>query len=109
MDIASFSSPNRTVEPGKHASNEWVSQAERELGAFLAVVAESFGQNHVRPAADYWIRELEALDIREEQKGSFRQVTIAASMRLAGCMTAAADTKVSPIPSSDCVGLTRLP
>jgi len=97
------------VEYRSAASNEWVGQAERELGAFLAVVSESFGQDHVRPAADYWIRELEALDIGEEQKSSFRQVTIAASMRLAGCMTAAIATKVSPILSSDCVGSTHLP
>lgn len=91
------------------STHEWalmdlMASARRELGAFMKAVADSFGQQEARLAAEDWMEEL---DTREMPPGlterDWRSITIAAASRLARRLNAASsDTKVSPILSSNC-------
>lgn len=88
--------------------------AEHELSAFMAAVTELFGPVQARLSAEDWLDELELMDSPPQSTGNnWRTVTIAASTRLATRLnvalhhqisvgTSSADTKVSPIPSSNC-------
>jgi hypothetical protein len=87
--------------------------AERELGAFIRAVAELFGPEQVRLAAEDWVDELELMDALPGSTGrDWGSVTVAASDLLARRLNtdvnrptprvALTDTKVSPIPSSNC-------
>ena len=88
--------------------------AEHELSAFMAAVTELFGPVQARLSAEDWLDELELMDSPPRSTGrNWRTVTIAASARLATRVTGAfhhpislgtstTDTKVSPIPSSNC-------
>ena len=93
--------------------------AERELGAFTKAVTELFGVEQAKLAAEDWVDELE---LRDALPGSTRRdwgsVTVAAAARLARRLNtevsgstprvASTDTKVSPIPSSNCFDPTGL-
>ena len=58
--------------------------AQRELGAFLHVVAESYGPEAAAISADDWLDELTASDwVGEPTPSNWRLVTIAAASRLA--------------------------
>ena len=94
--------------------------AERELSSLIAAVTELFGAEHARLSAEDWLDESELMDSppRSTNRDS-RTVTIAASARLASRLnvaihhqmslgTSTADTKVSPIPSSNCFASTLL-
>src|ERR1700684_1311766 len=83
------------------------------LGAFMRAVTELFGPEQARVAAEDWVDELEFVDIlREQACPDWRSVTIAAAARLAKRLNVdadrrtprdmPADTKVSPILSSNC-------
>jgi hypothetical protein len=87
--------------------------AERELGAFIRAVAELFGPEQARLAAEDWVDELELMDALPGSTGrDWGSVTVAAAARLARRLNtdvthptpsvALTDTKVSPIPSSTC-------
>jgi hypothetical protein len=87
--------------------------AERELGAFLRAVTELFGPEQAKLAAEDWVNELELMDaLPGSSRGDWGSVTLAASAQLARRLNADAnrptprvvstDTKVSPIPSSNC-------
>jgi len=87
--------------------------AERELGAFIRAVTELFGPEQARLAAEDWVDELELMDALPGSTGrDWGSVTVAASDLLARRLNtdvnrptprvALADTKVSPIPSSNC-------
>ena len=86
--------------------------AERELSAFIAAVMELFGPEQARLSAKDWLDESELImDSSPRSAGrDWRTVTIAASARLASRLKVAlmslgsstTDTKVSPIPSSNC-------
>jgi hypothetical protein len=87
--------------------------AERELGAFIRAVTELFGPEQARLAAEDWVDELESMDAFPGSTGrDWGSVTVAASVRLARRLNtdvnrptpgvALTDTKVSPIPSSNC-------
>jgi hypothetical protein len=89
--------------------------AERELGAFIRAVTELFGPEQARLAADDWINELELMDdLPGPTKRHWGSVTVAASAQLASRLNidldrptprvASTNTKVSPIPSSNCFG-----
>jgi hypothetical protein len=93
--------------------------AERELGAFIRAVTELFGVEQAKLAADDWVDELELMDILPGSTGrDWGSVTVAASARLARRLNtevsgptprvASTDTKVSPIPSSNCFGPTGM-
>jgi hypothetical protein len=93
--------------------------AERELGAFIRAVTELFGLEQARLAAEYWVDELELMDaLPGPTRRDWGSVTIAASAQLARRLNtnvdrptlrvASTDTKVSPIPSSNCFGPTGL-
>jgi hypothetical protein len=93
--------------------------AERELGAFMKAVEVSFGPEQARLAAEDWVDELELMDtLPGLTRRGWRSVTVAASARLAGRLNvdvdrrtrrvASTDTKVSPIPSSNCLASKRL-
>lgn len=93
--------------------------SKRELGAFITAVTELFGPEQARLAAEDWIDELELLDALPGPAGrEWRSVTIAASVQLARRLNtyadrptsrvASTDTKVSPIPLSNCLGPTDL-
>jgi len=91
--------------------------AERELASFIGAVTELFGPEEARLSAGDWLYESEIVD-RPPRATSrdWRAVTVAASARLASRLTvardgralfgtssaASTDTKVSPIPSSNC-------
>jgi hypothetical protein len=81
--------------------------AGRELGAFLTAVAELFGPDEVEHTAEDWLDELESQETLPASM-HWRSITIAAAARLAHRMSAgvAVNTKVSPIPSSNCSGTT---
>jgi hypothetical protein len=83
----------------------WNESAERELGGFLAAVTELFGADRARQAAEDWLHELELQETFPVNL-NWRPITIAAAIRLAQRLNgnAAVDTKVSPLPSSNCSG-----
>jgi hypothetical protein len=77
--------------------------AERELGAFLTVVSESFGAGQARRAADVWLDELEKREI-PGAGGNFRAVTIAAAVRLAPWLNSGSGSRPAPrlnIPANE--------
>jgi len=89
--------------------------AERELGAFIRAVTESFGPEQARLAAEDWVDVLELMDaLPGPTRRDWGSVTVAASAQLARRLNAgvdrptprvaSTDTKVSPIPSSNCFG-----
>ncbi len=83
--------------------------AERELGSFLTAVTELYGPQEARFSADDWLDELElTATLPGPNSRDWRQITIAASARLAARVAFVTDTKVSPIPSSSCATSTRL-
>jgi hypothetical protein len=60
-----------------------VAMAERELAAFAAAVDNLFGSEHALQSAEDWIEELALKRLNGETIPDFRQITIAASARLA--------------------------
>ena len=93
--------------------------AVRELGAFIRAVTELFGPEQARLAAEDWVDELELIDaLPGPTRRDWRSVTVAASAQLArrlntdvqssNAARSSTDTKVSPIPSSNCFGPTGL-
>jgi hypothetical protein len=93
--------------------------AEQESGAFIKAVTELFGPEQARRAADDWVDELELMDaLPGSTRRDWGSVTVAASARLAMRLNtgadrpkprvASTDTKVSPIPSSNCFDPTGL-
>jgi len=93
--------------------------AERELGAFMSAVTELFGPDQARLAGEVWVDELELMDaFAGPTRRDWGSVTVAASAQLARRLNtevnpatprvASTDTKVSPIPSSNCFGPTGL-
>ena len=61
-----------------------VEMAQRELGAFLSVVSESYGPEEAAISADDWLDEFTLLDwVGEPTPSDWRLVTIAAASRLA--------------------------
>jgi hypothetical protein len=97
--------PNSTCE-------DQIKMAERELSAFIRAVTELFGPEQARLSTEDWLDESEQIDNpHRATKRDWRAVTVAASARLANRGTeardhrthaASADTKVSPILSSNC-------
>jgi hypothetical protein len=91
---------------------EQIKMAERELSAFVRAVTELFGPEQARLSTEDWLDELELKDVLPRANSrDWREVTVAASARLANRGTLArdhrrlaktTDTKVSPIPSSNC-------
>lgn len=83
----------------------WNKSAERELGAFLAAVAELFGEDRARRAAEDWLYELELQETFLVNL-SWRPITVAAAIRLARRLNGKADVdmKVSLLASSNCSG-----
>jgi len=91
--------------------------AGRELASFIGAVKELFGPEQALLFADDWLDESELMDSPPRSTSrDWRAVTVAASARLASRLTvardrralASTDTKVSPIPSSNCFSLTLL-
>jgi hypothetical protein len=95
--------------------------AEHELASFIGAVTELFGPEQARLSAENWLDEAEQMDSPPRPTSRhWRAVTVAASARLANRLTVArdrrpslgtllgtqpatsTDTKVSPIPSSNC-------
>ena len=61
-----------------------MSMAERELGAFLSAVTESYGSEEARISAEDWLDELESMDGPPEFAScELRVITITAAERLA--------------------------
>jgi hypothetical protein len=96
-----------------------IHMAEGELSAFIGAVTQLFGPEQARLAAEDWLDEAELMDSPPRSTSrDWRAVTVAASARLANRIAAArqdrtlfvasTDTKVSPIPSSNCVSFTLL-
>jgi hypothetical protein len=94
-----------------------VRKAERELSAFIGAVTRSYGPEQGLVAAEDWLDEAEMMDSPPRSAcRDWRAVTVAASARLAKRLNAApprrtsvgtslgalVNTKVSPIPSSNC-------
>ena len=90
-----------------------------ELGALIRAVTELFGPEQARLAAEDWVDELELMDaLPGPTRRDWGSVTVAASAQLARRLNtdvdrptprvASTDTKVSPIPSSNCFGPTGL-
>ena len=93
--------------------------AESELSAFIGAVTELFGPVQARLSAEDWLAESERADgPPRSTRRDWRDVTIAASARLANrltfdadhrtILTAPGDTQLSPIPSSNCFASTAL-
>lgn len=57
--------------------------AEKELAAFISAVQSLFGAEQSLQSAEDWIHELESLNREDAAVPDWRQVTIAASVRLA--------------------------
>jgi hypothetical protein len=93
--------------------------AEWELGAFMRAVTGLFGSEQARLAAEDWVDELELMEALPGPTGrDWGSVTVAASAQLARRLSAdvdlptprvgSTDTRVPPIPSSNCFGPTGL-
>jgi hypothetical protein len=101
--------------------------AERELAAFIGAVTELFGPAQARRAAHDWLDESDLPDSPPRSTSrDWRAVTVAASARPVNrisavrerrpplgtspetLLAAPTDTKVSPIPSSNCFASTLL-
>ena len=66
---------------GEHRSH---SMAARELGAFMSAVAELYGPDQARIAAEDWIRALESRsEVFSFTTGEWRKLTIVAASQLA--------------------------
>jgi hypothetical protein len=102
-----------------HSPADLMVIAERELAAFIRAVTELFGPEQARLAAEDWVDELELMDaLPGPTRRDWRSATVAASAELARRLNtdvnrptprvASTDTKVSPIPSSNCFGPTSL-
>jgi len=83
--------------------------AESELSAFVGAVTELFGPDLARLSAEDWLDESDLIDDPPRSTSrDWRAVTVAASARLANRLAhrrqpvASTDTKVSPIPLSNC-------
>lgn len=88
--------------------------AERELSSFIAAVAKLFGAEQARMSAEDWLDESGFMDVSPRSTHrDWQAITIAASVRLANRLNVAlhrqrslggstTDTRVSPIPSSNC-------
>ncbi len=88
-----------------------IRMAERELASFVCAVTELFGPEQAQLAGNDWLEESDLMDITPRSAArDWRAVTVAAAGRLAnrlvlgrGPKTASpTDTKVSPMPSSNC-------
>ncbi len=75
-----------------------MASAERELGAFVKAVTDSFGPEKAGRAAEDWLEELETMALPDELTSClWRAITISAAARLAVRLnTAPSHTKVSP-------------
>jgi signal transduction histidine kinase len=74
---------NRTEEHFGLCNENFFSEAEKEMAAFLTACQELYGTETGQLGAEYWIEELNKLD-RSTPEGSIpRQATIAAASRLA--------------------------
>jgi hypothetical protein len=92
--------------------------AEHELSAFVAAVTELFGPEQARLGAEDWLAEAALMATPRSTNRNWRTVTIAASDWFANRVRCAptppislgttADTKVSSIPSSNCLPSTIL-
>ena len=60
-----------------------LSEAEREMAAFVAAAEELYGAEAGRFAADYWIEQVNSVDSSDSEWSTLRQVTVAAASRLA--------------------------
>ena len=111
--------PNEWKSSHSPADADLMVIAERELGAFIRAVTELFGPEQARLAAEDWVDELELMDaLPGPTRCDWGSVTVAASAQLARRLNtavdrptpcaASTDTKVSPIPSSNCFGPTGL-
>jgi hypothetical protein len=70
--------------------------AERELAAFFNAVTELFGSEEARVSAEDWLQELEALDsLSQLTSRDWRDVTVAASERLASRLDASSQSSES--------------
>jgi hypothetical protein len=110
----------RTEESfGNSTCEDELHEAEQELAAFIEAVKKLFGPHQARLAAEDWLAECELLDSPlQSTSRDWRAVTVAASARMAlrptveahhrasfaASPTAAVgtDTKLFPIPSSNC-------
>src|SRR5271169_378447 len=89
-----------------------INVAERELSAFIRAVTELYGPEQARLSTEDWLDESQQVDSPHRATSrDWRAVTVAASARLARRGTpargqrtpaASANTKVSPILSSNC-------
>jgi len=102
--------PEKSFDNSTYADQ--IQLAERELASFIGAVTELFGPEQALLSSTDWLDEAELMDspLRSTTR-DWRAVTVAASARLASRLTvardrralaAATDTKVSPIPSSNC-------
>jgi hypothetical protein len=104
---------------GDSTCEDEIHAAEQELAAFIEAVKKLFGPRQARLAAEDWLNECNLLDnsLRSTSR-DWRAVTVAASARMALRLTVEAhhemsfaaspvaavgtDTKLLPIPSSNC-------
>ena len=91
--------------------------AGRELAAFMRAVTKLFDAEQARLSAEDWLDESELVDSPARSSSrDWRAVTAAAAARLAdrlalpphrrNQLAVSIDTKVSPIPSSNCFART---
>jgi hypothetical protein len=121
MPYYRFEQEQNTMNPKQSfidsTSAHQIRLAERELASFICAVTELFGPEQAQLSADDWVKESELIEITPRSTArDWRAITVSAAARLAKRVIVArdrrtlatpTDTKVSPIPSSNCfeVGL----
>ena len=96
-----------------------VHMAERESAAFMRAVTILFGPEQARLSAEDWLDESERMDSPSRSTSrDWRAVTVAAAATLANRLAlplhhrtqlaASIHTKVSPVPSSNCLASTLM-
>ncbi len=110
---------NKSKSLHRPPCTDLMSMAERELAAFVGAVTALCGPEEARLSAEDWLDELELMDsVPESTTPDWRLITVAATARRAHRLIVAlhqetllvtsSDTKISPIPSSNCFSSTLL-
>ena len=98
---------------------EQMHQEELEMYLFICAVTEVFGPVQAEFASEAWLEEADLIDAPPlSNSRNWRSVTMAAAARLSNPIdatepppnfsTSYSDTRVSPIPSSNCSAILRV-
>jgi hypothetical protein len=78
----------KPLENSNHPCPDLMKMAERELSAFFNAITQLFGSEQAELSAENWLQELVDVDGLPTSARDWRLITLNATTRLAGRMTA---------------------